>query len=223
MKTTSITHEARYPLSQPAWMRVSARFISYLFHPLFIPVYLAAYVIFVHPYAFAVLDEKQKMLRLISVFIITCFFPAVTVLLLWRLKFADSIFLRTQKERIIPYVSSVIYFFWAFYVSKNLPGSPPVMVFLFLGIFLSTSAALMANSYFKISMHALGVGGAAAYMILLSIASNQPMGLAITLTTIIAGLVCSSRLIVSDHHPAEVYWGLVLGALSQLVAYYFII
>ncbi|WP_207491747.1 hypothetical protein [Aridibaculum aurantiacum] len=222
MQTTSIQDEITYPLPQPAWLKALAKVLSYLFHPLFIPTYLAAYIIFQHPYAFAVFDEKQKILRLVSVFIITAFFPGITVFLLWRLKFADSIFLRTQKERIIPYVSSIIYFFWAFYVTKNLAGTPPAMVFLFLGIFLSTSAALMANNYFKISMHALGVGGAAAFMILLSIATRQPIGMAITVTTLVAGLVCSARLIVSDHHPAEVYWGIIIGGLSQLVAYWFI-
>ena len=212
-----------YPLPQPVLLRVFAKIISYIFHPLFIPAYIAAYVIYVHPYAFATLDEKQKFIRWLSVFVITAFFPAVTVFLLWRLKFASSIFLRTQKERIIPYVTSVIYFFWAFYVSKNLPGSPPVIIFLFLGIFLSTSAALMANSYFKISLHGLGVGGAAAYMILLSMASTQSMGIVIAITTLIAGLVCTSRLIISDHRPFDIYWGVIIGSVSQIVAYIFII
>ena len=223
MRTTSINEEIVHPLPQPTWLRVFAKIISYLFHPLFIPAYLAAYVIYIHPYAFAMLDEKQKLIRWLSVFVTTAFFPAVTVFLLWRLKFASSIFLKTQKERIIPYVTSVIYFFWAFYVSKNLPGSPPVIVFLFLGIFLSTSAALMANSYFKISLHGLGVGGAAAYMILLSMASMQSMGLVIAATTIVAGLVCTSRLIISDHRPFDIYWGVIIGAVSQYVAYLFII
>jgi hypothetical protein len=223
MNTTSIEDEIRYPLPQPVVLRVAARFFSYIFHPLFIPAYIAAYVIYLHPYAFAGLDEKQKLVRLISIFIITGFFPAITVFLLWRLKFADSIFLRTQKERIIPYVASITFFFWAFYVSKNLPGSPPVMTFLFLGIFLSTSAALMANNYFKISMHALAVGGGAAYMILLGFASQQPMGLIISISTLVAGFICTCRLIVSDHDPREIYWGVIIGALSQMVAYYFMI
>jgi hypothetical protein len=205
------------PVEQPAWLRSFARFVSVVFHPLFVPVYLAAYLIYMHPYTFAVLDEKQKLLRLISIFIITAFFPAITVFLLWRLKFASSIFLRTQKERIIPYVASTIYFFWAFYVSKNLPGSSPYLTSLFLGVFLSTSAALMANNYFKISMHALGVSGAAAFMIMLALHTTEPMGIPLAITTIIAGLVCTSRFIASDHTQYEVYWGVFLGAICQVI------
>ena len=211
-----------YPLPQPRILKSLAALFSYLFHPLFISVYVAAYLIYLHPYSFSVFDSKQKFLRLLSVFVITAFFPALTVLLLWRLQFARSVFLRTQKERIIPYVASIIYFFWAFFVTRNLEGTPPIMVSFFLGTFLCVSAALMANNYFKISMHALAVGGAAAYMILLGLISAQPMGIAIAISTLITGIVCTSRLIVSNHHPMEIYWGLFLGALSQLVACYFI-
>lgn len=218
--SADITH---YPLPQPRFLQLSGRFFSYLFHPLFIPLYVAAYLIYLHPYAFSVYDAKIKFIRLIFVFMITVFFPAMTVFLLWRLRFAKSIFLRTQKERIIPYVASVIYFFWAFFVTRNLPGTPVIMASFFLGTFLSASAALMANSYFKISMHALAAGGGAAYIVLLGMFSGEPMGIPIAIATLIAGIVCTSRLLVSDHRPFEIYWGLVLGALSQLVAGYFLL
>lgn len=212
--------QVSYPLPQPLYLRVIAGFISYLFHPLFIAVYVSAYMIFLHPYSFAVFDEKQKLIRLFSIFFITCFLPAFTVFLLWRLKFADSIMLRTQKERIIPYVASIIFFFWAFYVSKNLPGTPSSMTSFFLGTFLSTSVALIANNFFKISLHALAVGGAATFMIILGIVSGVATGLPIAIALIIAGLVCTSRLIVSDHYPFDIYAGLIIGTLFQLVAAY---
>lgn len=212
-----------FPIAQPRALKMAASFFSYVFHPLFISVYVAAYLIYLYPYSFSVFDPQQKFVRLLSVFVITVFFPAITVFLLWRLKFADSIYLRTQKERIIPYVASIIYFFWAFYVTRNLEGTPVIMVSFFLGTFLCTSAALMTNNYFKISMHALAVGGAASFLIILGVISGQPIGIAIATATIVTGIVCTSRLIISDHHPFEIYSGLTLGVLSQLVACYFIL
>lgn len=212
--------EDTYPLPQPFYLRLIAGILSYVFHPLFIALYVSGYMIFLHPYSFAVFDEKQKLLRFFSIFFITCFLPAFTVFLLWRLKFADSIMLRTQKERIIPYVASIIFFFWAFYVSKNLPGTPITMTSFFLGTFLSTSAALMANNFFKISLHALAVGGGATFIIILGVVTGAATGLPISIAVILAGLVCTSRLIVSNHYPFEIYWGLVLGILFQLVAAY---
>lgn len=212
--------EISYPYPQPWPLKWAGRFLSYIFHPLFIPVYISAYLIYGYPYAFAALQDSQKMLRLISLFVITCFFPAVTVFLLWRLKFAESILLRTQKERIIPYVASIIFYWWAFYVSRTLPGSPAILTYFLLGLFLSVSAALMANNYFKISMHGLGVGGAVTYFLLLGTVSPEPIGLIMAGVTIAGGLVCTARLIVSDHHPMEIYWGVFIGSLSQLIGFW---
>src|SRR4051812_46214989 len=96
---------------QSLFIRFLAHFFSFLFHPLFIPAYLAAFLIYLHPYAFSDFNRHQKLLRLISVVLITGFFPAFTVFLLRRLGFASTIFLRTQKERIIPYVASMFFYF----------------------------------------------------------------------------------------------------------------
>src|SRR5690349_13999517 len=98
------------PISQPAPVRLLAHLFSYIFHPLFIPAYISAFLIFRHPYAFSGFDDKVKALRLISVVLLTAFFPAFTVFLLYKLGFARSIFLNTRKERIIPYVASMFFF-----------------------------------------------------------------------------------------------------------------
>ncbi len=212
-----------YLLPQPRFLKLLANIFSYVFHPLFIPIYVVAYIIFVHPYAFADLHEKQKMMKLISFFMQTVFFPAFTVFLLWRLKFSESLYLKTQKERIIPYVATIIFFFWAYFVSRNQTENPAILIFFLLGLFLSASSALIANSFFKISMHAIGVGGALTFMILVGWTTYEPMGLPISIATIIAGIVCTSRLIVSDHRPPEIYWGLMIGALCQVLACWIIL
>ncbi len=215
--------QQNYPLPQPKPLRFLGKIVSYIFHPLFVPIYVIAYLVYIHPYAFSSLQEKQKMMKFISFFVITVFFPALTVFLLWRLKFSDSIFLRTQKERIIPYVAIITYFFWAWYVSKNQLENPSALVFFCLGLFICSSVALMANNYFKISMHGLGVGGGMAFFILLAWITTEPMGISVSVATIVTGLVCTSRLLISDHHPAEVYWGLIVGAFSQFVAWWIVV
>ena len=80
----------------------------------------------------------------------------------------------------------------------------------------------MLNSYFKISLHAMGVGGALAAIILFAMYYKLPLGAQISVTAIIAGTVCTSRLLVSDHTNKEIYTGLFAGILSQIAAYWFI-
>ena len=70
--------------------------ISFIFHPLFVPTYFILYLIKVVPFEFVGITDWQLQLRVFSVFWLTAFFPAFAVFLLWRLKFSESIFLRTQ-------------------------------------------------------------------------------------------------------------------------------
>jgi hypothetical protein len=206
---------------QPGIIRFFAHVISFVFHPLFIPGYLAAFLIFIHPYAFSGFNAKAKMLRLISVILITAVFPAFTVLLLKMLGFAQSISLRSQKERIIPYIASMFYFFWIFYVSRNLPGSPAIFTTMLLGVFLASIAALMANIYFKVSMHGIAMGGMVTFFLVVTLLGNVSMTVFLTLAILVAGLVCTARLIISDHHPFEVYAGFFLGMIMQTIAVFF--
>jgi hypothetical protein len=215
-----MNNDLYFTAPQPAPVRFAAKLISYIFHPLFIPGFICTYLIYVHPYAFAGLTDKGRLMKFVSLFLITGLFPAFTVFLLWRLDFANSIFLRTPKERIIPYMSCTIYYFWAWYVTRSQEGNPPVLVFFLLGLFITTSIAVIVNNYFKISMHAMGVGGGAAFMILMGLSDTTYMAMPITIATLIGGLVCTSRFIVSNHKPGDVYSGLFLAAFCQLVAWW---
>ena len=89
------------------------------------------------------------------------FFPLVTVFLLKQLKFISSFFLHTQQDRIIPYIACGIYFFWMYMVLRNNENIPKILTQFIFGVFISSSVALIANIYFKISMHAIGMGGLA--------------------------------------------------------------
>ncbi len=212
----------RLKKQQPSGIRLFANFFSIIFHPLFIPAYIAAFLLFIHPYIFSGFNIKLRILRFISVVLLTAFFPAFVVLLLKQLKFIENIFLRTQKDRIIPYIASMFFFFWIFYVSRNLPDSPPAFVLMLLGVFIASIAALMANIYFKVSMHAIAMGGLVCFFILLSMQGNFSMGIYLSAAIFIAGLVCTSRLLVSDHYPFEVYAGFLLGVISQAIATWFV-
>lgn len=200
----------------PGPVRVFGHMVSFLFHPLFIPSYITAYLLYADPYAFAGMSEKGKLFKFISVIFSTAFLPLFSVALMKQLGFIQSIFLRTQKDRIIPYIVCMIFYFWAWYVSKNLHDSPALTAML-LAVFLSCIAGMMANIYYKISMHGIAVG--AMFILFVWMASNGTVALGswLAIATLITGMVCTARFIVSDHSSFEVYSGLMVGALCQLI------
>ncbi len=214
---SSIEHKHR---NTPIY--ILAQVISIIFHPLFITSYVIWFLLFVHPLAFAGFSHQMKSLRFITVFFSTTLLPLFSIFLLWKLKLGlQSLQMKSARERIIPYALVMIFYWWAWNVYRNLQDSPAVAIHFLLGSFLAVCAGWFANIYFKISMHALGAGGLAAFFLLLSIADGFSSGLILSLAILAAGMICTARLIVSDHSEWDIYAGFFLGILAQWVAWLF--
>ncbi len=214
----------RYFPAVKAPLRAAATVISYIFHPVFVPVYLVLFMVFVHPYLFVGLAAFDKIRVLLMALLMYSFFPVVTVLLLKALKFIQTFQLKTQKDRVIPLVACGIWYFWICYVwwnSNKMDSSfliPKEAVRLSLGIFLASWVGLMLNIKMKVSLHAISMGLAVTFIFLLAFSGSLQFGIYISIALLVAGLVCSSRFMISDHRPAEIYVGLIAGAASMMAA-----
>ena len=76
----------------------------------------------------------------------------------------------------------------------------------------------MANINMKISMHAIGAGLMAAFVMLLGFSQDINFGIYISISILLAGIICTARFIDSDHTTKEIYLGLMIGISSLLVA-----
>ena len=204
----------------PWLLKFWAQFFSVIFHPLFIPAIGAWFLAFVQPGYFTGIAPHEKTLIVIRVAYNTIFYPALTVVLLKALGFSKSILLKTQRERIIPYIATNIFYFWVFLVFRNQPEVPPILTGFIFGTFLASSAGLLANIYFKISMHALGIGSLCGLILIIIFSGfTYAVFLSTMLVFIITGVVSTSRLIVSDHKPFDIYSGILISILCQLIAF----
>lgn len=207
-----------YPAFHPV-LRVGAKIISYIFHPLFVPVYVGWAFVYVLR-LFPGFDPFRKTVLMGQFFVSYTLLPLATVLIAKALGFVQSVYLKTQKDRIIPYIASMIFYFWMWYVSKNL-GFPKESVMFSLAVFLATCLGVFFNTYFKVSMHALSMGVVATLFLILSLQSSANFGPYLSVSLLIAGLVCTARLLNNDHKPFDVYAGLFLGAVAQTTASFF--
>jgi hypothetical protein len=198
---------------------VLSRLISFLFHPLLVGLFMAWFLIYVTPGYYQYLDPKAKTLTLATIIVSNFLLPVVIVLLLKGLGFIDSIFLRTQKERIAPYMATIILFFWSWYVFYNRYSAPQNLRDTLQGMFYASIAASMFNIYFKISMHAIGMGGLVGMMVVLLFQGSLIGILPLALAVLAAGIVISARLITGDHLPGDMLSGFLVGLGSQLLAH----
>lgn len=218
--TTMLTNglEKRELPNQPAALKIAAKIISWIFHPVFIPVYVLIFLLKEQSYLFVALTGGKKTLTVIQFAVMYALFPVVTALLLKALGFISSIYMKTQRDRIIPYVICMIYYFWVWYVIKNQSIYPDELIQFTLSVFISSVLGLMSNAYMKISMHAMAVGAMTTFILLLALQGSISSGIYISAVLLITGLVCTARLVVSDHTNKEIYTGLFIGVASMVLA-----
>lgn len=152
------------------------------------------------------------------VMINTVLFPAVLVFLLWRLKFLKNIYMETTKERIIPLVVSLLFYFWAFYVGRNLEVIPHSLQQWLLGVFLCSCAAMFINIWTKVSLHGIALGGLIGFCAWQQATDLQWPFYILIPAVLLAGVVGTARLIRGAHKPSELYIGYFAGILCQVIA-----
>lgn len=218
--------ELSIPYQPSNWLKVPAKIISYVLHPVFVPTYFFLFMVWQFrsefPTGFEETAQWKLNMKIFGVFWMTAFFPMFAVFLLWKVKFSNSIFLRTQKERIVPYFISMFFYWWMYYLSRNFTDQPAALKFFYFGIFIATAVGVVFNNFIKISLHGIGMGGLLAAVVLTSFFYQTPLGIAISVTALLTGLVCTSRFLVSDHTSLEVYSGLLVGIGCQLFGYWFV-
>src|SRR5690606_38496695 len=155
------------------------------------------------------------------VFIGTAFFPIISVLLMKALKFVESIHLYKPKDRIIPLIGSMVFYFWIYHVSKNID-APFLLRVMLLGAFWGVIALFIMNIFYKVSMHTAGAGSMIGMVIVLLMTSPIAMTIPLFLAMGIAGLVGTARLLLGAHRTYEIWLGYGLGIVIQLAAYFYL-
>ncbi|MGL6269451.1 MAG: hypothetical protein ACRC2O_16075 [Chitinophagaceae bacterium] len=206
------------PFSKP--LITGAKIISFILHPLFVGVMMMYYITYLHPTIFIAVSEKGRFYKFLTFVVNNVMFPVLVVLLLKGLGFTKSIILNTQKERIIPYVASIIFFFNSYNTFRNQPDSPEILTDMCQGIFLSVCLALVLNNFSKISMHAIGIGGMLGLAIVIILTGQAYAIWPLTAAVLLTGLVCTARLIVSDHTKEDLVLGLLIGIGTQIFAWW---
>jgi hypothetical protein len=202
-------------------VRAFAHALSFIFHPVFMPTLLVLILYRLSPTSFAGVPQENLGKWLVIVAINTIAFPLLTVALLKGLGFIQSIYMHDPKDRIIPLIGTMIFYFWAYNVFKNLE-TPFVLRTMLLGTFWGVILLFLINIFFKVSMHTSAAGNVLGLMIVLMMISPVNMLLPFFLSIIAAGIIGTARLALGAHKPSEIWLGYVLGILVQVAAYIYL-
>jgi hypothetical protein len=213
--------------AQPAsskFLQLIAKIISIVFHPIFMPIVMTLVIYDLAPGAFKGISNHTFGLWLINITVNTVFFPMFAIGLLKPLGFISSYQMPTSKERIVPLIITLIFYFWINHVMANIPNIKvplPVRV-LFLGNICGIIIIFLINVYTKISMHTAAMGAMLGTIIILLLVSPINMQVPLVIAIIIAGIVGSARMILGAHQRGDVWLGYIVGIAVQLGAYMYL-
>ena len=196
-------------------MRLFAKILSSLFHPLLMLTYgitIALTCTFL-----ALYPLRMKWLIWGSTFLSTAVLPGTFIYLLIRKGVASDVELTKRKDRCLPYlifltsVALCLYFFYRMMM-------PFWLIALSIGVCVALLIAFCVNFFWKISAHMIGIGGLTGGLMGIAhihLINPYPAFMAMLL---IAGLVGTSRIFLKRHTPMQVYAGFSLGFMCTFVA-----
>ncbi|NER12733.1 hypothetical protein GWK08_04720 [Leptobacterium flavescens] len=197
-------------------MKVFFKFISYLFHPLFLPLAGAVIYYTISP-KFHPPEEWQSVILRVS--ILTLLIPIVFFYLLRNIGWVSSIYLKEVSERKIPLYIYIFLIFMVIYGVVS-PIFALELYFYFVGILGSLIACLVLVFFrFKASMHMMGISGLTLFVIGLSFHYEVNITFALALLVFSIGLVASSRLYLKAHDNKELLLGFFIGAVPQFIVF----
>ena len=195
-------------------MRSLSIFLSYLFHPLLIPMAGTLSYFLVTP-KYSPLEEQGG--NLLPIFILTVIIPLISYAILRNLGLASSVFLAPVKERLYPLIISLGLLLIVLF--RVIPNNYTVeLYYYFVGLIAATAACLLALLLkVRCSLHMMGLGSLLMYLIALSIHFEINITIAISACTLICGLAATARIYLKAHNRAEIVIGFIIGFLSQLM------
>ena len=187
-----------------------ARILSAIFSPLLMGTYGIILAMWLSYLCYS--PTRAKLIVIAVTFVATCAIPVIAIFLLNRLGVVKNPRLSDRADRTVPYIiCTICYLALAFYY--HFVNAPIWLSMLMLGGAGALIVLSIVNRWWKISGHATGMGAIVAIMFFLMCSGNSPLNLQTEFITsvIVAGMVCSSRLILNCHTLLQVGAGFVNG------------
>jgi hypothetical protein len=191
-----------------------ATIISWIFHPLFMPLYCLIILFHYDNYfEFSILEEvKAVVFKLVIA--TTIIFPILATTVFKLSGTIASYSMTTRQERRFPFLLTALFYMFGYYLLRRL-SLPTIFYKIMFGATLSITIAVIINLFWKISIHLIGIGGIIGSLLAISQLLTVDIKIPMIISILIAGIIGSTRLSLDEHSPSQIYAGLILGFLCE--------
>jgi membrane-associated phospholipid phosphatase len=208
-------------------MEFAARFFSWAFLPLLIPVYCIAAAFYLQAFDLSIMQPdslfflaaKNKDLLVYLFIAFSVVFPVLSILFFRIQGSVSSIMMDRREERLFPAVvvngcAAALYFV----LQKLDPQSflPYPVYALVSGSFITVLVCTVVTYWWKISLHSAGMGILTGFVFWYFPNLDVFPFWILPLTVFISGLVLSARMYLKCHSAAEIFAGYGVGTIVVL-------
>ena len=199
-------------------MKIFLKSLSYILHPLFVPLMGAFGYFLITPKYSPVGVESNITL---PTFILTIIIPIIAFFILKNIGLISTIFAPTVQQRRYPLFIHIVLLLIMVY--KVVPDKYYLELhYFFMGLLTSSITALLLlfiNK--KVSLHLMAMGNLVMFAIGLSIHFEVNIATVISALILATGLLATSRLYLKAHSKVEVFIGFFIGLFAQLFMFKF--
>jgi hypothetical protein len=186
-----------------------ARAISLVFHPFWMPL-AGVFILLNHSRLLDMLPAEGHKAVFIIVASSTIGLPLLMFPIFWFRKNIKTLEMTERQERYIPLFIMAVFYFFSFHTLRNL-SAPALLSGFILGAFISVALAAAINIWWKISLHAIGLGGVVALLTLIAVyRQGYPEGLFFQ-ALIYSGIVLTARMYLNQHSLWQIVAGFFCG------------
>ncbi|PID70961.1 MAG: hypothetical protein CR985_02265 [Flavobacteriales bacterium] len=195
---------------------VLSKIIAYIFHPVIMPLICSiAYFIIIPNH----IPQPFSTRLLWLIFALTFIIPIIAVYILKKGRVIASFELETVRERKFP----VIFYAIICFLIGNLMLKTGYITLLSLSFYACAISLLITYIFLlinkKVSLHVLSISGLTAFVGVLSFYYKINMLTVISGLVVLIGIIATSRLLLKAHTPKEIFYGLLFGALPQVLTF----
>lgn len=184
------------------------------------PLYTLATLFFIDP----VLHQQPALfLYLGFILLVNTLGAAVSLFLMYRRGLIGDLEIRDRRQRLAPFLVVLAYYAMTLLILDSGDGvhTPQVYLGMLRGVVVSIAVGVVVTRWYKLSMHAMGVGGLVGAVLATSQIHYHLSVAWLFAWLLVAGLVGSARLALGVHREPEVYLGFLWGCIALYFAIVF--
>lgn len=195
-------------------MKIGATVLSYLLHPLWMPL-LGVFILFHSGNYLSLMPVEGQNAIFLIIATSTILLPLSVIPFFMYQNLFKSLQMSEKHERLAPYAVSMIFYLFGFYILQRV-GAPRSLLLFILGGTFCIFVSLLITMKWKISAHMIALGGLTGMLISIAVNLMADVGGWLLLVLLFSGLAGSSRMALKEHTTSQVFSGFLVG-LSVMV------